>query len=650
MSPIAFLPIALLGVLYLFLWDIRKTDLTTRKSLSLLSGVLAIAYLVWRLMYTVWLPSSFGLINQIWTIAIWFVELLAFIEVGTFLLIMSRTNQRSAQADASQRQVRTVFPAVDVFIPTYNEPLDVLEKTIIGGLNIDYPNKKIWILDDGRRGWLEDYCQKKGVGYLTRPDNLHAKAGNLNHALTQTSGEFICIFDADFVPFTDFIKRTIGFFDNPTIGIVQTPQHFYNKDPVQTNLSISDDYPDEQRLFFDEMAASRDAWDAAFCCGSCSIQRRAALEAVGGVPTESITEDLLSTLVLLRKGYRTIYLNERLSIGLAAESIQGFFVQRERWCQGAVQSLFLKSGPLGPGLKPMQRVLFFPTSWLVQYAVRLMLLMLPLVYLLTGMIPFYFTDINQLIFFQVPVFVAFFLNMRWLVGGKYMPLVSVASSIFASFRLFPVVVASLIKPFGKPFKVTPKGSSSVGGRNAEMFTFYQILTVILLTLGGLLINVWPESAVIDFDQFFPIAVFWSVFNLLVLVLASLLCFEGPRDRREERFVLNEPTIVKFGDETIEATLIDASVEGCKIELNQSWWKGALPHELHFSIESVGQVKAIPIRANRGAIAASFEFESEASRDRMITKLFTGQYLNAVENASGFGEILKRLWHRAFSAA
>lgn len=647
MGLIAFLPVGLLSALYLVLWDFPKTNIKVRISLSIVSACLAVVYLSWRFLYTIWLPSSFGLANQIWTIVVWFVEVLAFLEVSTFLLIMSRTNQRSAQADAYEKQSRTSFPAVDVFIPTYDEPIDVLEKTIIGALNIDYSNKKVWVLDDGRRDWLKSYCQNKGVGYLTRTDNSHAKAGNLNHGLSQTDGEFICIFDADFVAFTHFIKRTIGFFDDPSVGIVQTPQHFYNKDPVQTNLSISQEYPDEQRLFFDEMAASRDAWHAAFCCGSCSIHRRAALVAAGGVPTESITEDLLTTLVLLRVGYQTIYLNERLSMGLAAESIQGFFVQRERWCQGAIQSLFLKSGPLGPGLTPMQRLLFFPTSWLVQYAVRLMLLALPLMYLLSGMIPFYFTEFSDLLFFQIPVFLAFFLNMRWLVGGKYMPLVSVAASIFASFRLFPVVLASLIKPFGKPFKVTPKGSSSVGGRDAELFTFYQILIVIILTVLGLLINVWPEYAVIKFDEFFPIAVFWSVFNLVVLLLASLLCFEGPRYRREERFVLNEPTIVVFNNESQAAILIDASIEGCKIELDKSWWDGELPEVLTLSVKSVGEVTAIPIRVNRGAIAASFNFKNQADRDKMIRKLFTGQYRNAVENASGFGEIAMRLWRRAF---
>lgn len=646
MTLTAFLPLLLVASIYLLFWDATKYSNKNRAFLSFVSVALGVTYLAWRGLETVYLPPEMGWANQAWTVLLWLVEVLAFIEVGTFLLIMSRTNERSAQADVLSRLKREPPPAVDIFIPTYNEPLDVLEKTIIGASRIDWPNKKVWVLDDGRRDWLESYCAKHNVGYLTRPDNSHAKAGNLNHALANTTGDFICVFDADFVPFPGFVQRTIGFFDDPAVGIVQTPQHFYNKDPIQTNLSISQDYPDEQRLFFDEMAASRDAWDAAFCCGSCSIQRRAALDAVGGVPTESITEDLLSTLVMLRKGYRTLYLNERLSMGLAAESIQGFFVQRERWCRGAIQSLFLPSGPLGPGLTAIQRLLFFPTNWLIQYTVRIMLILIPIVYLVTGMIPFYFTSIDDLIFFQAPVFLAFFLNMRWLVGGKYMPLVSIAASVFASFRMFPTVVASLVKPFGTPFKVTPKGSSSVSGRGAELFTFYQLVLAIGLTVFGLLINVQPELAVIRFDEFYPIAVFWSAFNLMVLVLAALLCFEGPRFRREERFELNEAVTLEVDDQPATAMLVDASVDGCKVQFDRDWWSTDLPKTMIVDIAQVGEVTIKPIRVNRGAIAATFEYQA-GQREQMIAKLFSGRYRNQVVDVSGFGTILARLWRRAF---
>ena len=169
------------------------------------------------------------------------------------------------------------LPSVDVYIPTYNEPLEVLEKTITGALCLDYPNFKVWVLDDGRRPWLKAFCEAKGVGYLTRPDNAHAKAGNINHALTKTNADFVAIFDADFIPQRNFLMRTMGFFADPGIGIVQVPHAFYNYDPTQSSLALQKALPDDQRFFFEAVMPSRDGWDAAFCCGSNSVTRREAL-------------------------------------------------------------------------------------------------------------------------------------------------------------------------------------------------------------------------------------------------------------------------------------------------------------------------------------------------------------------------------------
>src|SRR6185437_11803269 len=153
---------------------------------------------------------------------------------------------------------------------------------------------------------------------------------------------------ADFVPQRNFLMRMIGFFADPKIGIMQAPHAFYNYDPIQANLALQNSLPDEQRFFFDTIMPSRDAWDAAFCCGSNSVIRRAALHSIGdALPTHSITEDILLSMVLLREGYITRYLCERLAFGLAPETINAFFVQRQRWARGAMQIIYLASGPLG---------------------------------------------------------------------------------------------------------------------------------------------------------------------------------------------------------------------------------------------------------------------------------------------------------------
>lgn len=316
-------------------------------------------YLDWRIFMTV-LPAQGPWYEVGW---VWFcfaVELLAFADQFILYLTFLRTTDHRAKADDHETRLRALppeaLPPVDVFIPTNDEPIEVLEKTITGALCLDYPNLKVWVLDDGRRAWLKAFCEAKGAGYFTRPDNTHAKAGNINHALTKTNGEFFAIFDADFVPQRNFLLRTIGFFSDPRIGIVQLPHTFYNNDPMQTNLGLGETLPDEQRLFFDAIMPCRDGWDAAFCCGSNSVTRRTALRAIGdALPTQSITEDILLTLVLLREGYITRYLREPLALGLAPESLSAFFVQRQRWARGAIQILYLAAGPLGRNLSLVQR-------------------------------------------------------------------------------------------------------------------------------------------------------------------------------------------------------------------------------------------------------------------------------------------------------
>lgn len=647
MPDMDYVPLLLVSAFFLWVWDAPRNHAKTRQMVCLIPALLCVQYLAWRLLSTVWPDSGDSPWAQSWIWGVWGIEVLAFVEVAIFLLIMSRTNTRSEQAD--QHRMPSPLPEVDIFIPTYNEPLDVLEKTIVAAAAVDYPRKTVWVLDDGKRAWLRTFCEETGVRYLTRPDNLHAKAGNMNHALGHAKGQFIAVFDADFVPSSHFIRRTLGFFSDPTVGIVQTPQHFYNKDPIQTNLGLMQIYPDEQRLFFDQMAASRDAWQAAFCCGSCSIMRREAVDAIGGIPTESITEDLLTTLVMLRKGYQTIYLNERLSMGLAAESIEGFFVQRERWCRGAIQSLFLPAGPLGPGLNVVQRILFFPTSWLTQYAVRLMLIAIPLAYLLLGWLPFHFTDASDMVFYQLPVFLSFFLAMRWLVGGHFSPLVSGPVGLFASFRLGPTVVASLIKPFGKPFQVTPKGSDAVHGRQVDYFSLGMILLCMALTLLGLLMNVVPELAVVPHDEFFPIAMFWSLLNIVVLGLAALLCFEGPRLRKEERFLMAEPAIAHDGETRHEVEIIDISVDGCKVALPKTGHATFNQGTASLTVQGVGRIQIHPLRIGHGHLAATFEYESKAQRKAMICKLFSGQYATAAPANTSTRQLISSLWEKTFNA-
>ncbi|CCE99905.1 putative cellulose synthase catalytic subunit protein (plasmid) [Sinorhizobium fredii HH103] len=597
-------------------------------------AAVALRYMVWRLTETV-LPYPNDGANFYWVWFVFAVELLAFSEVVLFLILMSRSVDRSAEVDQLALRFfarpESGLPSVDIFIPTYNEPLDVLERTIVGALALDYPKDKlaVYVLDDGRRDWLKTFCEGRGAVHVTRSDNAHAKAGNMNNGLRVSSGDFVAVFDADFVPYRHFLKRTLPFFQDETIGIVQTPQHFFNVDPVQSNLGLENIWPDEQRLFFDEIAPSRDGWDVSFCCGSCSIARRAAVDTIGGFPTESITEDLLTTLSMLNKGYKTRYLNERLSMGLAAENLTGYFVQRERWCQGGIQTLYLHNGPLrGPGLSLFQRIMFLPMSWLVQYLVRFAVLLVPIVYLWFGALPLYFTNVADYVSNQVPLLTAYFLLMLWLAPTRYLPLVSTAVGTFATFRMLPTVLSSLVRPFGKPFKVTPKGSGNEENL-FDAYTFTWIAAFIVVTAAGLLINIVPETSHIE-GSFSTIAALWSGINIVVLVIASLICFEKPR-RLLQAFKLDEAAEVDGGAARLVSLSLDKAVVAVPTETRFKSTRVTLNLDgfppLQTELKQVTQRRGdISRSGDRRRYYLHLHFDLRGfERDKMIIKLYTGNH-------------------------
>jgi len=631
----------------LILPDLDRGKDLHRSVVTIACGLLVARYFYWRLTATI-LPFHGTTAQEWWVWIVFAAEFVAVIEIMLFLVIMSKSNNQSDLADIYEVDVSDSeqCPSVDVMIPTYNEPIDVLEKTIIGGLNIDYPNYTLHVLDDGKRDWLKAFCEKHGANYIRRPTNEHAKAGNINYALSVTHAELFAIFDADFVPGRDFLKRTVGFFTNDqSIGLVQTPQHFFNKDPVQSNLYLQKLFPDEQRLFFSEMAPARDAWNASFCCGSCSINRREAIEKVGGIPTASITEDLLTTLALLQGNYRTVYLNEKLSQGLAADSLEAFFVQRERWCQGGIQCMYVKEGPLrAKHLNLMQRLLFMPLGWLIQAPTRIMVVAIPIVYFWTGLQPLQMTTGFDIMSYLVPVVLMNLVAMTWLSNRRYIPVLSTAIGVFSAFRMLPTVVSSVVKPFGTAFKVTPKGSDTES--STDYFTLYASLVMMALTLGGIYVNLVPELAIIPSEEFFPFALIWAALNVIYLMIAFLISFDAPRHRKEERFDMNERAYVGEDDGTKHyLRMRDLSLTGASFDTSDDF---TLERDARviIDIKGVGQKEAVILNSRS---VVTVQFTDDVLRNELICKLFSGDYTTEVSHADDIIAVLNKVSERGFGS-
>jgi cellulose synthase (UDP-forming) len=608
-------------------------------------------YLEWRLFETVMpVTGEWYQVGWVWTCFV--IEALALFDALILYLAFLRTSDRHAEADSHQTRLRALppedLPWVDVYIPTYDESLEVLEKTITGAISLDYPNFKVWLLDDGRRSWLREYCNTKGVGYLTRGDNAHAKAGNINHALTKTNADFVAIFDADFIPQRNFLIRTVGFFADPSIGIVQVPHTFYNYDPTQSSLGLQKALPDDQRFFFEAIMPSRDGWNAAFSCGSNSVTRREALRSIGdALPTDSITEDMLLSISLLRNGYITRYLCERLAFGLAPEGLKAFFVQRQRWARGAMQILFLAAGPLGRNLTLMQRLLFLPTHWLTQSLMLLLTIIAPLVFLWTGVLPLVNVTPEAVLYYLLPMMLAVAGGIWVFAPRQYFPFAAQVHGTFQSFKILPIVLLTMAKPFGHVFKVTPKGALAKKS-DYDRAIFWTSASLMALTVLGLIINADSEWRIIGQAGLLPVVACWAAINIVVLFLVCMMSLQAPVRRGEERFKLDEPIWIFAANGSLSTGRIkDISLTGVAIVADENLALATKSGETaRVFIAEVGFVPVTVIRQTERFLAAHFDLPPCVERDLLIRKLFTAGLDATTVTASALsstGAMLMSIW-------
>mgnify|MGYP005839227685 CR=1 FL=1 len=602
-----------------------ESDRLARTVLPPAVGLMVAHYLSWRFAETLDGPGI-GPADTVFIHTFLAVELLALADGMILMLMLSRRRDNSAEADRHERRLAAAdpatLPAVDVFIATYNEPIEVLERTIVAALALDWPHLRVWVLDDGRRDWLRRWCAEHGAGYLTRPDNKGAKAGNINAALARTDAPFVLVLDADFAPRANFLRRTMGFFTDPRVGIVQAPHRFFNPDPMQQNLRLHRVLPDDQRLFFDVIMPARDAWDAAFCCGSNGVIRRAALAEIGGrMPEGSITEDMLLTLVLLRKGYITRYLNETLALGLAPESTNAFFVQRARWARGAIQILYLRTGPLGPGLGLLHRLFFLPTHWISGSLVQSFSLIAPVLFMLTGLVPIANVGVPEVLAYQLPVVLGYMGSLQLLSHGAYHPLAAVVLSAFSAVRLLPAVLVTLVRPHGHAFRVTPKGRDALAA-GVDRLVAGTAFVLTAATLLGLIVNVVPDWRIVQRVALIPVVAGWSVANAVILLLVAAMAVARPPLRAEERFVMGgEPAVLVAPNARLPAALVDLSLGGALLRPDQD--EAARPGErVMVEIAGVPPLQATVVGVRPTGIGLRFEGTSPQARAALIRRLFS----------------------------
>lgn len=564
------------------------------------------------------------------------------------LIFLSRTRDRTADVEANQAWLAVQPPPlVDVFICTYNEEEPILERTMIGATGMAHPNTRVWVLDDGRRAWLRDLSERLGCHYLTRPDNSHAKAGNINHALAHVAQlserpAFVSILDADFVPLPTFLTRALCLFRDPTIGLVQTPQHFINPDPIQTNLAAADVWPDEQRFFFDVVLASKDAWGAAFCCGTSSVIRFDPLLDLGGFPTDSVTEDYLLTLRLKERGLTTAYLNEPLTLGLAPEGLKEYITQRGRWCLGFMQIVRGRSGPFSRSstLDFIDRLSLVDTflNWTGVYVAKTLGLFVPIAYLLLGVHTVH-ADLGDLLRYFLPFFLWHALTMSWISNGRSLLIMTDVAQFIATPAILKAVFFGLLRPQGQKFKVTAKG-----GDRGKRFLEWPLLriygSIILMTFAGIvyafMIHVRGDSLTSG-----GLAFAWSWYNIAVLAIVCVVCVEQPRRRKAERFATDEAMMMEVGGQGSIRRLVDISITGAQI-------RGEVDHPVGTVIGCTIRGRVVPATIARklpDTFAIKFD-DAVATRIEMIRSFYAGSYVHAFDRVEAHNvstAIIKRFF-------
>ncbi|WP_193763282.1 glycosyltransferase [Methylorubrum sp. Q1] len=627
-----------------------RTSAPARVLFGLTTAVFILCYAAWRWHDT--LPRLEPEPDKLWPYLFFAFEMVAILYTLMSIVILFRFKDRSAEADREETRLSEsgAWPAVDIFICTYNEPLDVVEKSIIPALAVDYPNATVWVCDDTRRAWLRDYCEEVGANYVTRPDNEGAKAGNLNNALHHTAGRtnapIILVLDADFAVAPNILRRSVGLFHDERAAVVQTPQFFFNADPIQHNLMASEAWVDDQRIFFDVFQPAKDAWGCAFCVGTSFLVRRDRVTEMGGFPHDAICEDINLTYSLMRRGYRTHWLNERLSAGLSAEGLPEYITQRTRWCLGTMQVALLKAGPFrGSDYTPLQRLHYLHgvLNWLCKPFIVLMLVA-PSIYWFFDM-PAFYADYLSFLRYGLPTLFALWTYSGWVSGRRTLPLFMEVTHIMTALAISITLVSAAVRPFGRPFKVTDKG----GDRSASLVRWRMATgfgAICLLSAGAIVWSFVSPSGATEISPLDYFNLVWAGVAMLFCFVAFLVCFERPRGAEE--FLVEEPVHVRFRGIAYDAVLASLGMGTAQLRIP------ALPHTIaagdavEVLLEPTGWIPARLTGAEAGACAVALA-PDHLQRQTLILRLFT-RAADPIARTASLRLALRGLITRCFQAA
>lgn len=575
--------LSIVAVLIVALLKPLSQSLVARFFLLATASLIVMRYYIWRVLET--LPAPGPTVSFTVAIILLLVE-----SYSIFIFFLNAF----ISADPTRRpfppQVAPVdLPTVDILVPSYNEPPEMLKVTLSAARSIIYPREKLTVVlcDDGgtdqrcnssdpelaassreRRETLRKLCADLGVEYSTRARNLHAKAGNMSAALERLNGELVVVFDADHVPSRDFLARTVGYFrDDPKLFLVQTPHFFINNDPIQRNLQLTHRCPPENEMFYGQIHRGLDRWGGAFFCGSAAVLRRAALDSVGGFAGETITEDAETALEIHSAGWKSLYLDRAMIAGLQPETFASFIQQRGRWATGMMQMLVLKNPLFRRGLRLPQRMCYLNSMsfWLFPL-IRLVYILVPLVYLYFG-IEIFVATIEDVLAFMLGYLAVSFLVQNALFSRYRWPLISEIYEIAQAPYLARAVIVTFFRPRAAKFNVTAKDETL--DRDYISPIHWPLTGLWLLTLTGVVAFAFRWMSFPGDRGVLAVVGGWAVFNFLLTSIAWRAVAERRQRRVSPRVQTNAPASVRMTDEEgpgIDTRVLDVSTTGLRLRV------------------------------------------------------------------------------------
>lgn len=419
---------------------------------------------------------------------------------------------------------------VDVFIPVYGEPLEEIRTTVLAARDM-HGEHGTYILDDGKSDQVELMAEQVGVKYIRRPTNEHAKAGNINYALSQTNADYFVIFDADFAPSPEFLYETIPFFENDKLAFVQTPQYYGN----DTNF-VSSGAAFMQHVFYSLIQSGKNRFNAAFCVGTNVVFRRSAIDSIGGIYDKSKSEDIWTSVKLHEQGYDSIYIPNVLAVGKTPETLEAYSKQQLRWATGSFE-IFLKHNPLfARKLTVEQRLQYFATTsyYFVGFSVLLLLLLPPL----------------QIFFNLSPINVAFpFWQWALLYSGFYIIQLLLAFYTMGGLKIRTLLLANAsfpiyVKAFFNALRGREQAWSATNAKGAYDSPFnyvriqvYIFIFLLLTSIVGVVKAVYVQS--------FSIALLWNFLNTIVFGYFAYAAWEEAKTlKKVERSTKKQLTPVR----------------------------------------------------------------------------------------------------------